>query len=251
MFSEDSVALIDADSIYFRTCCVTKKKNEIRKAIKHTMDKIRRECMTDNLLVAVKGQGNFRQDIYPAYKKNRKELDDDLRAALSYGHEYMCDYYGAVRADGMEADDLVSIWANEAEEQDRPYVVVGIDKDLLQIKGDHYNFVKSTHVSISHDAGDYNLMLQCLTGDSTDNIPGIKGIGPKKASKILAGVPMLRRWARVRAAWRGHGAGDPKTSRRLLEMLTSWREYDELRAEIESKTAECKQDVLAGKESKD
>ena len=67
-------------------------------------------------------------------------------------------------------------------------------------------------------------MIQCLTGDNIDNIPGIKGIGPKKAEKILAGVPKYRRWNRVKAAWRQHKAGNPSLSRALLEMLTSFDE---------------------------
>ena len=43
----------------------------------------------------------------------------------------------------------VSIWAAEAREEDRPYFVVGIDKDLLQIPGKHYNFAKRTHTSVN------------------------------------------------------------------------------------------------------
>lgn len=235
MFTEDSVVLIDADSIYFRAACVTEKQNELRKSINHTINQIKQECLTDKMLIAVKGEGNFRHDIYPQYKANRKELPDNVRRALNYGHSYMCDYHGAIRADGMEADDLVSIWAYEAMDMDQDYTIAGLDKDLLQIPGAHYNFKKSTHTYVDYDTANMHLMLQCLTGDSTDNIPGIKGIGPKKAEKILFGQPTKRRWTRVQAAWRAHKAGDPKLSRRLLEMLTSWKEYDQIRNEIERK----------------
>ena len=58
-----NLTLIDADSIYFRQACVTKKKNDIRKGIDHMMNQIRRDCMSDDLLVAVKGHGNFRKDL--------------------------------------------------------------------------------------------------------------------------------------------------------------------------------------------
>ena len=249
MFSKDSVALIDADSIYFRIACVTKNKKEIRKAINYSMTEIRRNVGTDKLLSAVKGSGNFRHDIYPQYKANRKELDADLREALNYGHQYMCDYHSATRADGMEADDLVAIWAHECMELDQDYTIVGIDKDLLQIPGAHYNFIRKTHKTVDADEGHLNLMLQCLTGDTADNIPGIRGIGPKKAKDILQGVNPNRRWDRVRAAWRMHKAGDPLLSWRLLTMLTSWEELNEVQAQCE--TSECKQDVLEGKEKED
>lgn len=246
---DGGVALIDADSIYFQTCCVTKSKKDIRKAIEYTMTKIRRECMTDNMFVAIKGHGNFRQDLYPDYKKNRKELEPDMKKALTYAHQHMIDRYNAVMADGMEADDLVSIWAYECMANDTDYIIAGIDKDLLQIPGHHYNFRKDTHHHVSEDDANHSLMVQCLTGDGTDNIPGIKGIGPKKAIGILQGIPMERRWNRVKAAWRKHSAGNPELSRSLLRMLTSFEELDEIRSKITDKTAECKSDVLAGKES--
>ena len=238
----DTLILCDADSIYFRVACVVKKKNEIRKGINHTMNEIKRNCMSDKLLVAVKGRGNFRNDIYPKYKANRKELEPDLKEALAYGHQYMVDYHGAICADGMEADDLVSIWAHECRASDRDYTVVGIDKDLLQIPGTHYNFVKKEIQEVDEDLANLKLMLQCLTGDNADNIPGIKGIGPKKAERILTGVPMERRWSRVRAAWRMHGAGSPILSRRLLTMLTTQEELDDIRNEVTSKTSQRKRD---------
>ena len=131
----------------------------------------------------------------------------------------------------MEADDLVAIWASEARANEDAYVVVGIDKDLKQIPGNHYNFVKKEHVFIDDDQAHLLLMTQCLTGDNSDNIPGIKGIGPKKAEKILAGIPLERRWSRVKAAWRAHNAGDPSMSLRLLTMLKSMEELDEISSE--------------------
>ena len=243
MFTNNAVCLIDADSIYFRVACVVRKKQEIRKAIDYTMNDIKRSCMTDNLMVAVKGRGNFRNDLYDKYKANRKELDPEVKKALNYGHQYMVDNYGAIMADDMEADDLVAIWAYECREEEQDYYICGIDKDLLQIPGDHYNFVKKTHRFVNDDEGHLLLMTQALTGDNADNIPGIKGIGPKKAEKILKGVPMERRWNRVKAAWRGHKAGNPALSLQLLTMLTSWEDFDAVKAQISSKATKREQDV--------
>ena len=249
MFTDKS--LIDADSIYFRIAMVTTKQNEIRKGINHTMNEIKKNTGCNDQLVAVKGKGNFRKDIYDKYKVNRKPLEDDKKKALAYGHQYMVDYHGAVMADGMEADDLVAIWAAEMRAVGGDYTIVGIDKDLLQIPGWHYNFVKKDSLYVDEDLANYKLMIQALTGDTSDNIPGIKGVGPKKAEKIIAGVPMERRWNRVKAAWRGHKAGNPDLSLRLLTMLTSWEEFDDIRAQVANKTPISQQDVLEGKESKD
>ena len=251
-----ALALIDADSIYFRIACVTKKQKDIRSGINHTMKEIEKEVMMATfedvtMMVAVKGRGNFRKDLYPEYKAQRKELEEDMKAALNYGHQYMVDKWGAVQADGMEADDLVSIWAYEARAAEQQYVICGIDKDLLQIPGNHYNFGKKTNDFIDDDTANLNLMLQCLTGDSTDNIPGIKGIGPKKAATILNGVPMARRWDRVRAAWRAKSAGNVNVSYDLLRMLTSWEDFDGIKAKITGETPVSKQDVLPEQEQDD
>ena len=253
MFSEDSIVLVDADSLFFKVCCVTKRNTEIRKSIRESIKGVRRDCASDNIMMAVKGRGNFRNDLASDYKANRKELDADLRVALNYAHSYMVDELGAIPADGMEADDLVSIWATEASDMGRDYVVAGIDKDLLQIVGAHYNYNKRTHQTVNKDEANLNLMLQCLTGDTADNIAGIKGIGPKKAAKILDGVPMSDRWSVVCSTWKEHKAGDPTSSWRLLKMLETWEEYEGIMnaIELKNKTTIRKQDVLHESEAED
>ena len=240
-----NIAIIDSDSIYFRVCYKTKKQNEIRKSIDVIMREIEGQCfMPDEMKVAIKGRGNFRKDLYPEYKVNRKELEPDMKEALTYAHSYMVSKWGAVEADGMEADDLVSIWAYEARAAEDNYVIVGIDKDLLQIPGNHYNFVKKEHQFVDDDTAHLKLMTQCLTGDNSDNIPGLKGIGPVKAAKMLSGRSLERRWDRVKAAWRAMGSGKPDLSYRLLKMITSWEEFNELKDEIKRKTSISEQDVL-------
>ena len=236
---------IDADTIYFRAAMVANKKKDIRDIINTTMSDILGQCFCteDEIAVAVKGHGNFRKDLYPAYKANRPALPEATREALNYGHEYMKEHWGAVEATGMEADDLVSIWAYEARESEQQYIIAGIDKDLKQIPGNHYNYKRTEHEFVNDDMANWNLMVQCLTGDSSDNIPGIKGIGPVKAKRILEGVPEHRRWRRVLAAWRGHRAGDPKLSYSLLAMLKSWEEFNDIQSQIRGETSECKPDV--------
>ena len=244
----DDVVLIDADSIYFQAS-YRLKKNEVRKKIDEIMQDIEAKSFMATPLVAVKGRGNFRKDLYPLYKANRnRDYEPEHAAALNYGHKYMVEKYNAVQADGMEADDLVCIWAYEAREAERNFLIAGIDKDLKQIPGHHYNFNKQEFDFVDDDTAHLNLMLQCLTGDGGDNIPGIKGIGPKKADKILSGVRMDKRWNRVRAAWRAHGAGDPELSYRLLAMIKSFEEFEDVKAQIAGETPVSKQDVLPEQE---
>jgi len=233
----EPLIILDVDSLYFRVCFKTKKKNEIRKTIDKWLDEIHGNNFMGNFKIAIKGRGNWRKDYYPQYKANRPDLAQDMKDALHYAHGYLVDKHNAVQADGMEADDLVSIWAHEAREMEIPYVVAGIDKDLLQIPGNHYNFVKQEHQFIDDKTAYYKLMLQCLTGDNSDNIPGIKGIGPKKAEKILSPCVRDNHWRRVRAAWRYHKAGDPYVSWRLLKMLTTFEELDDIQKEIKSKAS--------------
>ena len=222
-------ALIDADSLYFRPCCRTQKKNEIRKLVDKAINGIKENVETNEVYLAVKGHGNFRKDIYPDYKATRREIEPHIKEALSYAHEYIVDKHNAIMADGMEADDLVSIWAYECMDDNIPYAICGIDKDLLQIKGWHYNFVKETSQYIDEDTGNYNLMFQCLVGDTSDNIKALYGVGPKKAERILHGVPATRRWNRVKAAYRQRQGGDPTLTRDLLRMLTSFEDLEEIR----------------------
>lgn len=221
--------LVDADSIYFKAACVTKKKHEIRKVIKRKMVEIERDCsffFTDiKMMVAVKGIGNFRFDFLEDYKGVRPDLEDDMKEALNYGNQFMLEHYDTVAADNMEADDLVSVWAHQCWENGLNYIIAHIDKDLNMIPGPHYNFDKQDLYEISPDEGYYKFMHQCLTGDRTDNIKGIKGIGPKKADKILESCgSRLEMWTSVKDAWSNSPLEpiDLVSSMRALWMATCW-----------------------------
>ncbi len=248
MQDDNGLILVDADSIYFKAACKATTRKDLQRNIDSLMADISSQCFCGDLKVAVKGNGNFRKDLYKPYKGTRPDLKEELKKSLRHGHKYMVKKWGAVTAHGMEADDLVSIWAYEARELELWYTVVGIDKDLLQITGNHYNFNKKTHVFVDDDQAHKNLMIQCLVGDTSDNIPGIRGIGPKKAEKLLEGVSTDAMWSHVQKAWLDNNAGDPKMSLRLLSMIKTWEEWEDIKSSIQDKTPECKQDAGSERE---
>ncbi len=140
------------------------------------IDSILRTTKCDKHTVYLTGKGNYRKDIYPEYKAHRTE-----KPKL---HKVLTDYMlsmGAVMVEGQEADDALGI------AQDEHSILCSYDKDLMMVPGRHYDFRKKTFSDVSEEEGIHFFYVQLLTGDRTDNIPGFKGIGPKKAEKILEG----------------------------------------------------------------
>lgn len=155
-------------------------------------------------------KSNFRYKVAKTkpYKGNRKDPKPIHYEAV---REYLIKKFNAEVVYGMEADDRIGIEATKAES-----VIVSIDKDLDMIPGWHYNFVKKEMYSISEKTAYYNFYKQLLVGDPTDNIPGLKGIGPKKAAKILSFAymgcpPRLEDW--------DPDSLDPEVYRKELELL--------------------------------
>lgn len=136
---------------------------------------------TKNYRLFISGKGNFRDDLFPDYKANRDGISKpkyyrDIR-------NYLVTVWGARVVDGMEADDAIGIAARELGSD---AIIVAVDKDLDQIPGNHYNWVTGESYTVTPESGLRFFYEQVLSGDPTDNIPGIKGIGPAKATKALA-----------------------------------------------------------------
>ena len=105
--------------------------------------------------------------------------------------------------EGREADDALGC------AQTKETCIVSIDKDLDMIPGAHYNFVKDQFYEVNEEQAWHSFYKQLLTGDRTDNIPGITGIGPKKAEKLLDGHKgQMDLHRRVEQAYKEHYAKD-------------------------------------------
>lgn len=148
-------------------------------------------------LMAVKGDGNFRNNIYPEYKINRHPDPNRQNLFVPTLRQLAVAELGAVAADGKEADDLMRIWAEQAMAAGEPYVVCSIDKDLRCIPGTHFRMRKinmferysvipgENLYEISPGEAMRHYYEQLLKGDGVDHVPGIPGVGPKTAAEIL------------------------------------------------------------------
>jgi hypothetical protein len=145
--------------------------------------------------------GNFREQIAKTYKyKGNRDAQQRPKHYKEIA-QYLIETYGAVYAGGMEADDSLGIRCSTLGDQ---CVVVSLDKDLDQIPGKHYDWVKEHEYDIGKKEGTINFYSQVLSGDATDNIHGLTGVGPVKARKLLSAATSSKDcWEVVRSAYRG------------------------------------------------
>jgi DNA polymerase-1 len=146
------------------------------------------ETLADSYSVFLTGERNFRRDICPSYKANRPSERPKHWQSV---REFLVTNHKAMVVNGSEADDQLGI------EQDKlgvNTVIASIDKDLLQIPGRHYNFVKKEYRVVSPEEGLKFLYTQALVGDRSDNITGVAGIGPVKAARALEGLLNEQEW---------------------------------------------------------
>lgn len=163
--------------------------------------------------------GNFRETIAVThkYKGNR-----DAMQKPKYFRElkdYLVDKYGAIIAVGQEADDELGIGATLCPDS----VMVSIDKDLRQVPGRHYDWVKEEEVNVTKKEGIVTFYSQVLSGDPTDNIHGLEGIGPVKGRKMLADCSSSRDcWEVVRNAYQSQEGRDQGRKRALENAQLCW-----------------------------
>lgn len=157
----------------------------------------------DSLEFYLSGTGNWRLEeaTVKPYKGNRSPFNKPVY--YKEIREYIVRKYGAVLVDGMEADDAIGIRATTNPGE--PVCIVSIDKDLDMIPGEHYNWVKDKRYTLNGTEATRNFYKQVLTGDSVDNIPGIYGLGPRNAERIIGQYSNERAmWQACRNEWYKH-----------------------------------------------
>ncbi len=127
-------------------------------------------------------ENNFRRDHYPLYKAHRTS---EPPAMLGMAQQVIKDMSAVtLMVPRLEADDIMGIAQTNGKTKNT--VIVSVDKDMRQIPGWHLNPHKEDFpVLVSWAAAERHFHMQWLTGDQTDGFGGIKGVGPKKAEKIL------------------------------------------------------------------
>lgn len=137
----------------------------------------------------------FRHHLYDAYKANRPPMPEDLAAQLPSIKAIVAAYrILTLEQSGIEADDLLAACAHRLASQGHPVVIVSGDKDLLQLVSDTITLwdpmqdrvMDSKAVQAKYKVPPAKLIdLFALIGDSSDNIPGVSGIGPKTAEQLI------------------------------------------------------------------
>lgn len=137
----------------------------------------------------------FRNVLYPEYKANRTAPPEDLVPQFGLIRQATRAFnLPCIEKEGFEADDLIATYARLAEQAGGDVTIVSSDKDLMQLvtpSVSMYDSMKDKQISIPEVIEKWGVPpekmidLQSLTGDSTDNVPGIPGIGPKTAAQLL------------------------------------------------------------------
>lgn len=200
-------ALLDADIFVYRVGFTTNE--EPAQVAISLLDNMIEECLAAvgaesfTCYLSDSTKNGFRYKLYPEYKANRTQEKPKHYQAL---RDHLVSFWNAIITEGQEADDALGIDQSENNKKLYSYnigggkvtdfgllkqqetIICSIDKDLFQIPGNHYNFVTKQFNFITEEQGLYFFYKQVLMGDPSDNIGGLKGIGPKKAEKILGEV---------------------------------------------------------------
>ena len=185
-----------------------------KRAYDMTLAKIVKESKADRYITYLTGKKNFRLDVCPDYKANRKHVAKPHHYAQL--KEYIQSRACTIVVNGMEADDAMGIaqFANhKALNSSQWSVICTIDKDLDMIRGMHYNWNKDDLYYQAGGDAEVCFYRQLIMGDPTDNIKGIPKKGKKAAEKVIDGSSSdpYRMYEQVRSMYFDyHNARTPK-----------------------------------------
>ena len=232
---------IDGDIFLYKAASVVEKEidwggdiwslyadlNEAKQVFRTQLENVTGKLGISEFVVCLSDHnGNFRKDVDPTYKSNRKGTRKPV------GFVALCDWaekeYRTFRKPNLEADDCLGILATMPINKDK-CVVVSDDKDLKTVPSRLYRPTNDEQLTISEQEADTFFLTQVLCGDVTDGYPGLKGVGPKTASKILGSRP---HWKAVEQAYlkAGQTKEDAIRQARLARILR-WSDWNEKKGE--------------------
>jgi DNA polymerase-1 len=142
-----------------------------------------------------KSEKTFRSDFYPEYKAHRPEAPEDLRPQFPLIREAVHAFeIPCLEQAGFEADDLIATYARLATNAKATTTIVSSDKDLMQLVGNGvtmYDTMKDKRIGAAEVIEKFGvgpdkvIEVQALIGDSSDNVPGVPGIGVKTAAQLI------------------------------------------------------------------
>jgi len=153
------------------------------------------ERPTHLAVVFDKSEKTFRTEMYPAYKAHRPDPPDDLIPQFAFIREAVRAFdLPCLEQAGFEADDLIATYVRLACEAGATATIVSSDKDLMQLVNDcviMYDTMKDRRIGVPEVVEKFGvppnkvIEVQALIGDSTDNVPGVPGIGVKTAAQLI------------------------------------------------------------------
>ena len=156
-------------------------ENEAKEMLDNTIAKMKKNLKADSIVVAITDKINFRKDVLPTYKDNRKQRRKPI--VLGILRSYLIKKYNAIFYTGLEADDVLGILATKPSKYDK--VIVSIDKDFNQIPTKISRDGETITSEVTTQEADLFHMMQTLAGDSSDGYSGCPKIGMVTAKRLL------------------------------------------------------------------
>jgi DNA polymerase-1 len=204
----DHVFLVDGSSYIFRAYHALPPLNRKSDGLQvnavlgfcNMLWKLLRDMPPDNrpthlAIIFDKSEITFRNKLYPDYKAHRPPAPDDLIPQFALIREAVRAFdLPCLEQGGFEADDLIATYAREAGERGATTTIVSSDKDLMQLVTDKvtmFDTMKDRRIGIAEVIEKFGVPpekvveVQALAGDSTDNVPGVPGIGVKTAAQLI------------------------------------------------------------------
>ncbi len=200
------------------------------------------ERPTHLAVVFDKSEKTFRTDFYPEYKAHRPPAPDDLIPQFPLVREAVRAFdIPCLEQDGFEADDLIATYARIASEAKATTTIVSSDKDLMQLVGNGvtmYDTMKDKKIGRDEVIEKFGVPpekvveVQALIGDSTDNVPGVPGIGVKTAAQLIGEYgdleTLLKRASEIKQEKRRQALIENAEKARLSKRLVTLDRYVKL-----------------------